>query len=81
MRNTEYFKEINNIHSNSQIVKLLNLILGAYNEIAELDQKVIELQNRIYAAALKAGIRPIDEEQDTVEDLTVAAAPNKDLEV
>ncbi len=52
---------------------MLNLILGAYNEIAELEKKIKELEDRIFAAALKSGMVSNVDQNVTTEDLTVPA--------
>lgn len=52
---------------------MLNLILGAYNEIAELEKKIKELEDRIFAAALRSGIVSNEDQNPPTEDLTVPA--------
>lgn len=71
MRNEKYFELISKIHDQSTENQMLNLILGAYNEIAELEKKIKELEDRIFTAALRSGMAPAPTE-DT-EDLNTSA--------
>lgn len=73
MRNEKYFELISKIHDQSTENQMLNLILGAYNEIAELEKKIKELEDRIFAAALRSGMAPTNTEEAPTEDLTVPA--------
>lgn len=73
MRNEKYFELISKIHDQSTENQILNLILGAYNEIAELEKKIKGLEDRIFAAALKSGIVGNEDQNVTTENLTVPA--------
>lgn len=73
MRNQKYFETISKIHDQIQDNQILNLILGAYNQIAALEAKVNELEQKIFAAALKTGMAPTPTEEAPTENLTVPA--------
>lgn len=73
MRNQKYFETISKIHDQIQDNQILNLILGAYNQIAALEAKVNELEQKIFAAALKSGMAGDEDQNVTTEDLTVPA--------
>ena len=47
MKNQHFFEQISRIHDNNYDVQLLNLILGAYQEIQELDKKNTELTTKV----------------------------------
>lgn len=73
MRNQKYFETISKIHDQIQDNQILNLILGAYNQIAALEAKVNELEQKIFAAALKTGMVSNEDQNVPTEDLTVPA--------
>lgn len=73
MRNQKYFEAISKVHDQVQANQILNLILGAYNQIAALEAKVNELEQKIFAAALKTGMVGNEDQNVTTEDLTVPA--------
>lgn len=73
MRNQKYFETISKIHDQIQDNQILNLILGAYNQIAALEAKVNELEQKIFAAALKTGVGPLPNEDPALEPSTVPA--------
>lgn len=73
MRNQKYFEMISKFHDEMPENQMLNMILGAYNEIAELEKKLTYLENRIFAAAIRTesdtDVNPqslINESTDTV---------------
>lgn len=71
MRNQKYFEMISKFHDEMPENQMLNMILGAYNEIAELEKKVTYLENRIFAAA--ATREPIADQEPPIAEDTVAA--------
>ena len=81
MRNPKYFEEISKVHDGLPQIQMLNLVLGAYNEVAALEQRVNQLEQKIFAAALKSGIVSNEDQNVTTEDSTVAAAPEENVEV
>lgn len=73
MRNQKYFETISKAHDSLPDIQILNLILGVYNQIAALEAKVNELEQKIFAAALKSGMVGNEDQNVTTEDLTVPA--------
>lgn len=53
MRNQNYFEPISKLHDALPDNQMLNLILGAYNEIADLDKRFKALEDRIFAAGVQ----------------------------
>lgn len=47
MINENFFEQISRIHDDNFNMKVLNLILGAYNEIKQLDKKNAELTTKV----------------------------------
>ncbi len=47
MINENFFEQISRIHDDNFNMRVLNLILGAYNEIKQLDKKNAELTTKV----------------------------------
>ena len=73
MRNQKYFEMISKFHDEIPENQMLNMILGAYNEIAELEKKLTYLENRIFAAAVKTEPDTIMNQEPPITGDTVAA--------
>ena len=47
MINENFFEQISRIHDDNFNMRVLNLILGAYNEVKQLDKKNAELTTKV----------------------------------